>query len=168
MKKSPPFKTLGLAVLAAALVALALYVFNPSFAQQSTQPAPVFSHAALSIRRADGTRVPFDVELALTPEQAEYGLMYRRALPENAGMLFLWTQDQPVGMWMKNTYIPLEMLCVKGDGTIVKIAHAVPFDLTPIFSPEPVRGVIEINGGTAARQGLKTGDKVLYPGFGAP
>jgi hypothetical protein len=166
MKKFHLLPSLGIAVLAALILGLALRTFSPSFAPVAE--TPVFPHATLAIRRADGTQVSLDIEIAVTRAQAEYGLMFRRFLPENAGMLFLWDKDQAISMWMKNTIIPLDMLFVAGNGTIVKIAHAIPFDLTPISSGQWVRGVIEINGGAAARQGIEVGDKVLYPAFSSP
>jgi hypothetical protein len=120
----------------------------------------------MTIRRSDGQSFPFIIEIAETPEQQRYGLMFRRALPQDAGMLFISDPDRPVSMWMKNTYIPLDMLFIRHDGTIVKIiTHAEPFDLTPLSSGEPVRGVIEINAGEAERRGLKIGDKIVSSAF---
>jgi uncharacterized membrane protein (UPF0127 family) len=128
--------------------------------------APVFPHDHLIIARADGKQFPFAIEVATTPAQHEYGLMHRHALAADAGMIFLYDPPDTVSMWMKDTPLPLDMLFVRADGTIEKIAtHAVPFDVTPIEADEPVRAVIELNAGTADRLGLKTGDKVVYAGF---
>lgn len=128
--------------------------------------APSFDRASLTIQRAGGQSFPLNIELAVTPYQHSYGLMFRRSLPEDEGMLFIFQPEQVVGMWMKNTVIPLDMLFIRADGTIAKIAeHAQPYSLTTIMCEEPVRGVLEINGGAAAQRGLKTGDKVLYPAF---
>jgi len=127
---------------------------------------PAFPHSTLKIRHAGGPPISLDIDIASTAEQKSHGLMFRRSLPENAGMLFVWNTDQPVSFWMKNTYIPLDMLFVRYDGTIVKITtHTEPFNLKPIPSDEPVRGVIEINAGAAERLGIHTGDKVLFPAF---
>jgi uncharacterized membrane protein (UPF0127 family) len=128
--------------------------------------APAFPHDKLTIQRTDGTNFPYDVEVATTMPQEMYGLMYRKSLPDDHGMIFVYQPDQPVSMWMKNTFIPLDMLFVRKDGVIVKIiTHAVPLDLAPLSSDEPVRAVIEINDGEAAKHGLKTGDKVLFSAF---
>jgi uncharacterized membrane protein (UPF0127 family) len=137
------------------------------FAYARTAPTgPVFPRGNLTFQRADGTTIPLDIEIATTPAQTEYGLMFRRFLPPHAGMLFLFTPAQPVSFWMKNTFIPLDMLFVQEDGTITKIVtRAQPFSLAHINSGDPVRAVIEINGGAADQWGLKTSDKVLYPAF---
>jgi len=120
----------------------------------------------MEILRADGSKAAFDIEVATTPEQQEHGLMFRKKLAADAGMLFLWPEDQPVSMWMKNTLIPLDMLYVAHDGRITKItAKAVPMDLTVLPSDGPIRAVVEIGGGEAARQNIKTGDKVLFSVF---
>ena len=125
-----------------------------------------FPHADLVIERSDGQNFSFDVELATTPEQKTRGLMFREAMPRDSGMLFLYEPGQPVAFWMMNTSIPLDMLFVRGDGAIIKIAsHTVPFSLAPINADEPVRAVIEINAGEADRRDIHTGDKVVYPAF---
>jgi len=127
---------------------------------------PVFEHAILSIQRADGASFSYNIEVARTLEQELYGLMFRKYLPPDTGMIFIYTPDQPVSMWMKNTYIPLDMLFVRGDGIIAKIVeNARPLDLTPIEAGEPIRGVIEINAGEVQKYGFKTGDKVLFSDF---
>ena len=149
-----------------ALVMILFLLLYGAFAHRFVEQAPLFSHSTLTIQRARGPKLSLDVEIAFTPQQKSYGLMFRRSLPEHAGMLFIWNTDQPLSFWMKNTILPLDMLFVRHDGVIVKIAsHTEPFSLKPISSEEPVRGVIEINGGAAARLGIETGDKVLFPGF---
>lgn len=126
-----------------------------------------FPVSTLEIAHADGRKTPLNIEIALTPEQQELGLMYRNALPKDSGMLFLWPEDQIISMWMKNTRIPLDMLFVARDGKIAKIiANAVPYDLTPLSSDAPQRAVIEINGGAAAENGIQVGDRVLFAAFG--
>jgi hypothetical protein len=92
--------------------------------------------------------------------------MHRESMPADHGMVFDFKQDQPVAMWMRNTRIPLDMLFIDRDGRVVNIhARAVPFDETSIHSDGPVRGVLELNGGTAARLGLKAGDVVRHAIF---
>ena len=109
----------------------------------------------------------FTVEVAETPAQMEQGLMFRRQLAENVGMLFDYKQPTMATMWMRNTLIPLDMLFVDAQGRIVNIhERAVPQSDDVIASAEPVRAVIELNGGTAARLGIVPGDKVQHPIFG--
>ncbi len=125
-----------------------------------------FERAELTIETAGGQRHRFEVELALSRAQHAQGLMYRRDLAADAGMLFLYERDGMHSMWMRNTLIPLDMLFITRDGRIVHIAQrAVPGSLEAISSEGPVRGVLEVNGGTAAHLGLQPGDRVLYPVF---
>jgi len=120
--------------------------------------------AAPLIVHAGGSAYKFEVELATTPAEREQGLMFRKTLAANAGMLFLYPDEQQVAFWMKNTLIPLDMLFLKADGSIARIAHdAVPLDETPIPSDAAVKAVLEVNGGTAQALGIKEGDKVDYP-----
>ena len=119
--------------------------------------------AVLSIVSATGKH-SFNVELAETPAQQEQGLMFRRELAPDAGMLFDFKEPTMATMWMRNTLIPLDMLFVDARGRIVNIAQrAVPQSDAIIAAAAPVRAVIELNGGTAARLGIKPGDRVLFP-----
>ena len=106
----------------------------------------------------------FTVELALTPEEQARGLMFREALAPSAGMLFVYDRAQPVAFWMRNTLIPLDMVFVDEAGEVTKVhAEAVPGDETPIPSDGPVRAVLEIPGGMAARLGLAPGAEMRSP-----
>jgi uncharacterized protein len=103
----------------------------------------------------------FQVEMAITPEEKEHGLMFRRELPEGTGMLFDFQFDQPVAFWMKNTYIPLDMLFIRADGRILRIAeNTEPMSERNIPSGGPVRAVLEVVGGTAKKLGIAPGDRV--------
>jgi uncharacterized membrane protein (UPF0127 family) len=127
-----------------------------------------FATAPLTILTAGGPR-KFTVELATTPAQMEQGLMFRRSLAPDAGMLFDYQVPSMAMMWMKNTLIPLDMLFVDAEGRIVNIhERAVPGSLETIAATAPARAVIELNGGTAARLGIRPGDRVLSPIFGQP
>lgn len=126
---------------------------------------PEFPRDRLIIERADGVKIPYDVEVATTREQQEYGLMNRRSMLANSGMLFVFNPAQVVKFWMKNTYIPLDMVFVRADGTIAQIIRAEPLDLTPVGPAEAISGVIELNGGEAERQGVRAGDRVRYSVF---
>ena len=105
----------------------------------------------------------FTVEIADTEELRQRGLMFRQRMPENRGMLFDFGQSRPVGMWMKNTYIPLDMLFIRADGTIAYIAeNTVPKSLDVVGVNEPVLAVLELAGGSAKRKGIRTGDTVYH------
>ncbi len=148
---------------------------SPGFAQAGgADHAPAqnrlqtFERDEIAIVTADGARHRFQVELALRGEQRAQGLMYRRRLAEDAGMLFIYDKEWPVSMWMKNTLIPLDMLFIAGDGRIVKIVErTVPHSLETISSGRAVAAVLEVNGGTAARLGIRPGDRVLHRAFGS-
>ncbi|MBI3512491.1 MAG: DUF192 domain-containing protein [Proteobacteria bacterium] len=128
--------------------------------------APVaFGRGELEIETRQG-RHHFAVELATTSDQQVQGLMFRRALAPDAGMLFLYDDDHEIQMWMKNTLIPLDMVFIKADGTILNVAErTVPQSLATIGSKGPARAVLEVNGGTAARLGIKPGDRIVHPAF---
>jgi len=109
----------------------------------------------------------FKIEVAETPAQMTQGLMFRTSLALDAGMLFDYKEPTTTTMWMRNTLIPLDMLFVDERGRIVNIhERAVPQSPDIISSTAPVRAVIELNGGTAARLGIAPGDRVVYPAFG--
>ncbi len=93
--------------------------------------------------------------------------MFRRELPDTAGMLFLYDPPQRVGMWMRNTFIPLDMVFISADGRVHRIqANTEPFSTDLIPSGGDVGGVLELNAGQADKIGLKRGDRVVYPGPG--
>lgn len=130
---------------------------------------PAFVQAGEPLRIRTGERsVIFSVEVANTPERRTAGLMNRTDLPVDSGMLFDFTRSAPVSMWMKNTFIPLDMLFIRSDGIISNIAErTVPGSLTQIDSAGPVLAVLELNGGTSARLGIRPGDLVIHPIFKA-
>jgi uncharacterized protein len=108
----------------------------------------------------------FSVEVVATDAEREKGLMYRRELPEGRGMLFDFQTEQPVAFWMKNTYIPLDMIFIRKDGRILRIAeNTEPFSERLVPSGGPVLAVLEVIGGTARKLGLAPGDRVSYPIF---
>lgn len=125
-----------------------------------------FKRSSLVVETAS-REIKFDVELALNDVERSRGLMFRDKLGPYEGMLFDFHQEAPVGFWMKNTLIPLDMLFVDAAGHIVNIhERAVPGSLDAIAAAAPVRAVIELNGGTAARLGIRPGDQVNFPIFG--
>jgi uncharacterized membrane protein (UPF0127 family) len=129
---------------------------------------PAFDHDRLTIEGSAG-RFEFQVELATTPDQRAYGLMFRESLAEDHGMLFDFGHPQPVAMWMRNTFIPLDMLFIRADGRIGRIVHqAQPLSDTVLASGGPVRAVLELQGGITAKLGIEPGDRVLYRLFEQP
>ncbi len=119
----------------------------------------------LEIDTASGPHV-FQVEVMRSDAQREKGLMFRRFLPKDRGMLFDFAREQPVMMWMKNTYISLDMVFMSHDGHVVAIArNAEPLSERIIPSGAPAAGVLELNGGEAATIGLQVGDRVRHPLF---
>jgi uncharacterized membrane protein (UPF0127 family) len=104
----------------------------------------------------------FSAEVADTDELRERGLMFRHRLPEDQAMLFDFGSPRPAAMWMKNTYISLDMLFVREDGTIAAVAeNTEPLSLQVISVQEPVKGVVEVAAGTVKRLGIKRGDRVI-------
>lgn len=115
----------------------------------------------LTITSASGVH-HFTVDIAATPQQQETGLMFVKHLAPDRGMIFPYDPPQPVAFWMHNTLIPLDMVFIRADGTIARIATAKALDDTPVPSREPIAAVLEIAGGRAAQLGIVPGDKVEW------
>ena len=129
-------------------------------------PARAVEPERLEIITAAGPQV-FSVEVMRTDADRAQGLMFRRFLPPDRGMLFDFEAEQPVMMWMKNTFIPLDMVFIGKNGHIVSIAeNTEPLSETTIPSGGAVAGVLEVPAGTAARTGMKAGDMVRHKMFG--
>jgi uncharacterized membrane protein (UPF0127 family) len=151
----------------AALLLLLFSLAAGSACCAAAAPAPVpFGHADLVIASASGRHL-FHVEVAKTPAQMERGLMFRKHLAPDAGMLFEYPAPTMAEFWMRNTLIPLDMLFVDQTGRIVNIAARTrPLSEAIIPAAAPVLGVVELKGGTAARLGIRPGDHVLGAFFG--
>lgn len=150
----------------AAMFALAAAIQLPTARAQSEplQDLSTFPRTTLEVHSGSATH-RFKVWVADTPGRQTQGLMFVRDLPDDEGMLFT---DCCSGIWMKNTYISLDIVFVGSDGRIVKIAQrARPFDLTTISAGQPVKAVVELKGGEAALQHLKPGDRVEWHAPGA-
>ena len=142
-------------------VALGLALLTSARAATANLPAA----ANLEVETGSGAH-PFTVELARTNAERETGLMNRHAMADTAGMLFDFGRDQMLLFWMKDTYIPLDMVFIDHGGRVVSIKHdAKPLDETTISSQVPAAGVLEINAGVADKIGLKIGDEVRNPIF---
>ncbi|HTJ58666.1 MAG TPA: DUF192 domain-containing protein [Devosiaceae bacterium] len=149
---SRPFSFL--AMLRALGICLALIVVGVPLAAASADD----SVASFQTKKGD---FKFNIEVVDTDAGRERGLMFRRSLAPNAGMLFDFLGEQPVDFWMVNTFIPLDMVFMTANGTVKTVhANARPQDATPIPSGGPVRFVLEIPGGRAAEIGLVPGDKM--------
>lgn len=130
-----------------------------------TEPALAAERQTLEIASKTGVHA-FSVEMATTEAERQQGLMYRKSLPEGQGMLFDFQRDQEVGFWMRNTYIPLDMIFIRGDGRIWRIAeNTEPLSEKIVPSNGPVRAVLEVIGGTARKLGIAPGDRVAHPIF---
>jgi uncharacterized protein len=137
-------------------VVVALYGFTGARAA-SIEP--------LEIATKSGVQV-FSVEIATTEEEKTTGLMYRKELADGKGMLFDFSPEQQVSMWMKNTYISLDMIFIRADGRILRIAeNTEPLSTKIISSGGPVKGVLEVIAGTAQKYGIAPGDRVAHPLF---
>ena len=142
------------------MLALALLLTVPSMAADELDQA--FGRSSIVIETSRVACYGFDVYLALTPAQQRRGLMHVRRLPRFTGMLFVYRGDEIRSMWMKNTFIPLDILFIRSDGTVSSIEPMnEPLTLTSIAAVEPIRYVLELNGGVAGELGIDT-ESVLY------
>jgi uncharacterized membrane protein (UPF0127 family) len=128
-------------------------------------PARAASVQPLEIATKSGVQV-FSVEMATTEEEKTTGLMYRKELADGKGMLFDFSPEQQISMWMKNTYIPLDMIFIRADGRILRIAeNTEPMSTKIISSGGLAKGVLEVIAGTAQKYGIRPGDRVAHPLF---
>jgi uncharacterized membrane protein (UPF0127 family) len=142
-------------VLAAVAAAFALVSAGARAA--SIQPLEIVTRTGVQV---------FSVEMATTEQEKETGLMYRKELPDGKGMLFDFSPEQQVSMWMKNTYISLDMIFIRADGRILRIAENTEPESTRIISSGGLaKGVLEVIAGTAKKYGIQPGDRVAHPLF---
>ena len=138
-----------------------LIACRPQAATHEPSPAGL-QQIPLTIH-SDGRAHRFLVEVARTPEEQARGLMHRQSLAPDRGMLFPYSPPQQTGFWMKNTYIPLDMIFIRADRTIANVAeNTVPLSLELVPSDGPVIAVLEIAGGRSAELGIKAGDRVEW------
>ncbi len=144
----------------AATVVLALLLSDQSYSVGDLDSA--FGKDTLVITASDHACHRFDVWIAVTNKQHARGLMHVRNLAADAGMLFVYSADDRRSMWMKNTYIPLDMLFIRSDGTVSSVVpNTEPLSLRSISSIEPVTFVLELNAGVADRLKIAAGSQVL-------
>ncbi|MUG05556.1 DUF192 domain-containing protein [Bombella sp. ESL0378] len=135
--------------------------YSTQAAEPITQAQPPLPSVSLTITDQKGQKHPFTVELAKTPHEQEVGEMFRKQIPANQGMLFIWPVAQNTAMWMKNTYVSLDMVFIDDQNRI----HAIEERTTPlsegiISSHGPVRAVLELPAGTTEALGIVVGDRV--------
>jgi hypothetical protein len=133
----------------------------------SAAPGPVAGADMQSLEIVSKTGVhPFKVEMAVTPEEQAKGLMFRKSVPEGTGMLFDFKEERPLTFWMKNTYVSLDMIFIRSNGTILRIAqNTTPLSEKMVPSGGPARAVLEVAAGTARKLGIAPGDRVAHPIF---
>jgi uncharacterized membrane protein (UPF0127 family) len=145
---------------------LAAVLLIAGFAVASA-PVRAASFQPLEIVTKSGVQV-FSVEMATTEEEKQTGLMNRKELADGKGMLFDFNPEQEVSMWMKNTYISLDMIFIRADGRILRIAENTETLSTKIISSHGLaRAVLEVPAGTAQKYGIRPGDRVGHPLFGS-
>ena len=143
-----------------AIAAAAVLAFGHVSVSQAAEIQP------LEIVTKSGVQM-FSVEMAKTEKERETGLMYRKELADGRGMLFDFTPEQQISMWMKNTYLSLDMIFIAGNGRVLRIAeNTEPQSLAIISSGGPAKGVLEVIAGTAKKYGIAPGDQVVHPLFG--
>ena len=169
----------GLSVLAGALLLLASCAQEPAAQETSARaPSPTIAPVSPSVGGAVGTppagfevleavtpsgRTRFFVEIADTDAEREKGLMFRKEVPPDRGMLFDFRTPREVAFWMKNTLIPLDIIYIRVDGTVLSIArNTTPLSEAPIPSGGPILGVLELAGGRAGEIGLMPGDRIEH------
>jgi uncharacterized membrane protein (UPF0127 family) len=146
----------GLSAFVAAAVVLCVFG-GPGAQAASVQPLEIVTKTGVQV---------FSVEMATTEQEKETGLMYRKELADGKGMLFDFSPEQEVSMWMKNTYISLDMIFIRADGRILRIAeNTEPFSTRIIPSRGLAKGVLEVIAGTARKYGIEPGDRVGHPLF---
>ncbi|WP_407164615.1 DUF192 domain-containing protein [Bradyrhizobium sp. ORS 111] len=143
--------------LVAALVILFGALAGPRAQAATFEPLEIVTKSGVHV---------FSVELATTEQEKETGLMYRKELADGKGMLFDFSPEQEVSMWMKNTYISLDMIFIRADGRILRIAeNTEPMSTKIIPSRGLAKGVLEVIAGTAQKYGIQPGDRVAHPLF---
>jgi uncharacterized membrane protein (UPF0127 family) len=126
------------------------------------QSAAGLEQVTLCLTSANKTHA-FTIEVARTTAQQAKGLMFRKELADNTGMIFPFPEPRIASFWMKNTVIPLDIIFVRADGTIESIAaNTIPYSTVPVSSGEPVIAVLELRGGLTAEMGITSGDKVVW------
>lgn len=159
-------KTLvALAAIVAIVAALGIYLGMPQSAADQAMRLPV-DPVPLIVETAGGER-SFTIEIADEPSERSAGLMFRETMDDDHGMLFVFQETRPLGFWMKNTPMPLDLIFIGEDGRVLAILPGEPFSEAAISTGEPARYVLELKRGTAERAGINRGDLMRHPAIGA-
>jgi uncharacterized membrane protein (UPF0127 family) len=149
------------------LAAVSLGVASADETNDAERLNKLFERSTLKIATPDARLHSFDVWLATDEQHRQLGLMFVRKMEPQAGMLFVYPEPFKIGMWMKDTFISLDMLFVNAKGKVVQVAErTTPESLKTISSNSAVIGVIELNAGTAERLRIRTGSQVMHAAFG--
>lgn len=162
--------TLGSRLCRLSIMLFGLFATGAAVADgtDAAQLDQVFARSSLQIATPDARLHSFRVWIADTDARRARGLMFVKQMDDGAGMLFLYPSQQRIAMWMKNTYIPLDMLFVTANGRVAKVVeHTEPQSLKSIESGAEVIAVIELNAGTADKLHLRPGAQVIHPAFSA-
>jgi uncharacterized protein len=152
-----------------ALTAVLLLAAGVARAQSGIEPLSAFPQSLLAVRTSGGNIINFKIWSADTPARDQQGLMFQRSMDLHAGMLFVFPKNERVSMWMKNTYISLDLLFMNQYGVIEYIAvNATPLSEAIIGPRQPEYAVLELNGGACEKLGIKIGDSVIHPSFKTP
>ncbi|MCH8172080.1 MAG: DUF192 domain-containing protein [Proteobacteria bacterium] len=145
---------------------LAFFLILPNSGLPQADGAPQRLLVSRVIIETETGSLEFEAEMAITWEQQRMGLMFRREMAENRGMLFYYPSPQKVSFWMKNTYLPLDIIFIRSGGEITSIARdTVPHSLNPVGSEGLITGVFEINAGLTEKLGIREGDLVRHEIF---
>jgi uncharacterized membrane protein (UPF0127 family) len=151
-----------------ALTGMLLLATGVAHSQSGIEPLSAFPQSLLAVRTSGGNIINFKIWTADTPARDQQGLMFQRSMDLHAGMLFVFPKNERVSMWMKNTYIPLDLLFMNQYGVIEYIAvNAKPLSEAIIGPSQPEYAVLELNGGACETLGIKVGDSVIHPSFKA-
>jgi uncharacterized membrane protein (UPF0127 family) len=130
-------------------------------AEEQAMELPV--HPEPLVAETDEGARSFTIEIADDPGERSRGLMFRQEMDNDHGMLFVFEESQPVGFWMRNTPLPLDLVFIGQDGKVRAIERGEPFSEAPIAPGESVQFVLELNAGTAAEAGIENGDLIRHP-----
>jgi uncharacterized membrane protein (UPF0127 family) len=145
-----------------------LWMSSPAWSDSNKlEPLENFPRSQLRIATPDARLHRFDVWIAGTSTRREQGLMFVKSLADDAGMLFIYAAPHQISMWMKNTYIPLDMLFIRANGRVARVAaNTTPHSLKTVESGEDVIAVLELKAGTAAKLNIRAGAVVMHTTFG--
>lgn len=148
--------------LAAMLFVLPLAACSDPFVDEAVAATPA-RREVVNVRIETDKRVhSYKAEVARTPEQQAQGLMYRKAMARDAGMIFPFPQPRMASFWMANTLLPLDIIFISPEGRVINVGEGVPLSTATVESTAPAGSVLELNRGEAARIGLKAGDRISW------